>query len=92
MTTQTTVANLDLLIREVSVKATRMSGCSEEVYGRHMREAYARLLENAAEGEREAIRALIEESLLELGPSPICAGRCSLTGIDVDCCPCGYHE
>lgn len=95
MTTQTTVANLDSLIKEASAKAARMSGCSDVVFDRHMREAHARLLENAAEGEREAIEALLiedHEYEPEAAPAQAGAGQCSLTGIDSDCCPCGYHE
>jgi hypothetical protein len=73
------------------------AGCggSDVLFEQRMHNALAGVLAQAPEGEREAVEAeLIEEYEFEPNFEPFEAapGECSLTGITVNCCPCGHHE
>lgn len=84
---------LDEKVNQLSSQIARTSGCSDVLFSGRFQAALERLLNEAPADERPQV----EEALIDMGYEPDFkpyeprAGECSLTGIDVNCCPCGHH-
>lgn len=81
------------LIKEAEEKAMRGCGLSDVLYEKRVQEAYASILAQAPLAERDATEQALKERGFDpdFEPYQPGAGECSLTGIDIDCCPCGRH-
>lgn len=89
----TTSAALDERIKAAEEAANRGCGQSYELYEARVQAAYAAILAEAPEANREATEATLRSRGYDPDFEPYEAGpgECDLTGIDVDCCPCGRH-
>lgn len=85
--------DLTALIEDAEKEAARGCGQSDVLYEARVQAAYASILERAPEAERQEAEAALRERGFEpdLDPYEAGEGECSLTGIDVNCCPCGQH-
>lgn len=88
-----TDVTLSIRVKEAEIEAARGCGLSDVLYEARVQAAYAGILAQAPDAER----ATTEEVLKARGFDPKFApyqpgeNECRLTGIDVDCCPCGAH-
>lgn len=85
--------NLDTLIEAAEEEAARGCGQSDVLYEKRVQDSYASILESAPETERAETEARLRQRGFdpEFTPYQAGEGECDLTGIDVDCCPCGRH-
>lgn len=85
--------NYEMLIDSAEKNAVKSSGLSAVLFETKLQSAYATILANAPEGDREATEA--ELRLRGFDPDFVGyqagPGECSDTGIDENCCPCGWH-
>ena len=90
MCTQT---NLSTLIEDAEREAARGCGQSDVLYETRVQAAYAAILAKATEADRGETEAALRKRGFDPDFVPYEAGpgECSLTGIDVNCCPCGRH-
>lgn len=85
--------NCRALIERAALHAASGSGLSDLLFETRLQAAYKAILDEAP----VELRPAIEGELLDRGFDPhhvadaVGPGRCSMTGIDEDCCPCGYH-
>ena len=81
------------LIESVEAEAMRGCGLSDVLYEARVQEAYATILESASNSEKPRVEEILRERGFnpEFTPYEAGDGECGLTGIDVDCCPCGNH-
>lgn len=86
-------AALDAHIEAVQVEAARGCGLSDVLYETRVQEGYAQLLAQAPEAHRAETDAVLRARGFDPDVKPYepREDECSLTGIHVDCCPCGYH-
>lgn len=88
-----TITEVQAQIEAIETEAARGCGQSDVLFERRVQAAYAGLLKQAS----DEARPTVEAELLKRGFDPDWApyvagpGECALTGIDVNCCPCGYH-
>jgi hypothetical protein len=86
-------ANLAALVEDAEIESARGSGQSDVLYEARVQAAYASILAGAPEGERAETEAMLRKRGFD--PDYVAygagEGECDLTGIDVDCCPCGRH-
>lgn len=85
--------NLAALIEDAETEAARGCGQSDVLYEARVQAAYASILDGAPEAERAETEAALKSRGFDPDFVPYQAGEgeCGLTGIDVDCCPCGQH-
>ena len=90
---QAYVTGLAALIQDAETNAARGCGQSDVLYDELVQAAYASILDRAPETERAETEAALRQRGFEpdLVLNQAGEGECSLTGIDVDCCPCGHH-
>lgn len=81
------------LINNAQFTALQGCGLSDVLYFKSLHRAFADILAQAPESEREATEAALKENGFDPDFVPYEAGpgECSETGIDEDCCPCGRH-
>lgn len=74
-------------------EAHRGCGLSYELYEKRVQAAYAEILASVPESEREEVEQVLRSRGYDPDFEPYKAGpgECDLTGIEVDCCPCGGH-
>jgi len=89
---------LDLLALAIRIEnaereAARGCGLSDVLYETRVQAAYAAILEAAPAGHRAETEAALRSRGFDpdFQPQQAGPGECSLTGIEVDCCPCGRH-
>lgn len=89
---------LDLLALAIRIEnaereAARGCGLSDVLYETRVQAAYAAILEAAPAAHLAETEAALRSRGFNPDFEPYQAGpgECSLTGIDVDCCPCGQH-
>lgn len=80
-------------IKAVEAEAQRCCGCSDVLYESLVQASYASILAQAPVADREATEAALKDRGFDpnFEPYEAAEGECDLTGIDVDCCPCGRH-
>jgi hypothetical protein len=85
--------SLAALIEDAETEAARGCGQSDVLYEARVQAAFASILDRAPEAERVETEAALRKRGFDPDFAPYQAGEgeCSLTGIDVDCCPCGRH-
>lgn len=85
--------NLVSKMEDVERKAFSGCGLSDVLYETRVQDGYASILAQAPESERAATEAALRARGYDPDFTPYQAGdgECSLTGIYVDCCPCGQH-
>ncbi len=84
-----------LLVMIEAAEADAAHGCgqSDVLFERRVQNAYAAILAGASEADRANTEAVLRKR----GYDPLFEGyeprdgECGLTGIEVDCCPCGQH-
>lgn len=85
----------DYLARIDRAEQEASAGCglSDVLYESRVQASYAAILQAAPAQEREATEAALRARGFDPNFTPYRSGEreCSLTGIDVDCCPCGRH-
>lgn len=81
-------------IKRAELEATRGCGLSDVLYEKCVQPAYADILARAPEEFRAETEAILKQRGFDPHYQPYVArdGECSLTGIEIDCCPCGRHE
>ena len=86
--------DLAALIKDAETDVARGCGQSDVLYESRVQAAYASILDRAPESERAETEAALRERGFDRYFDPYEAeeGECSLTGIGVDCCPCGRHD
>ena len=88
--------NLGLMARIKSAQdaAAHGSGQSDVLYESRVQAAYSQILEAAPADDRDETEATLRKHGFDPDWAPYEAreGECNSTGIDVNCCPCGYHE
>lgn len=89
---------LDLLALAIRIEsaereAARGCGLSDVLYETRVQAAYAGILEVAPAAHRAETEAALRSRGFDpdFEPYQVGEGECSLTGIDVNCCPCGQH-
>jgi len=86
---------MDLAARIKDAEKEALSGCgqSDVLYESRVQAAYASILDQAPEAERAETEVALRKRGFDPDFVPYQAGQgeCGLTGIDVDCCPCGQH-
>jgi hypothetical protein len=89
-----TITEIQARIRAAAAEAARGCGQSDVLFEARLQAAYAAILEQAPDEDRPVVEAALLESGFDPGFEPYVAGpgECGLTGIEVDCCPCGQHE
>ena len=87
------LTNLSVLIEVAESEAARGCGLSDVLYERRVQESYASILDRAPEAHRAETEAALRKRGFDpdFTPYEAGAGECDLTGIDVNCCPCGRH-
>lgn len=85
--------NIAALIADAETEAARGCGQSDVLYEARVQAAYASILDRAPEAERAETEAALRKRGFDPDFVPYEAGEgeCSLTGIYVNCCPCGRH-
>lgn len=92
-TAESFLNELPARIEAAEKEALRSCGLSDVLYVSKTQSAYESLLGAAP----ETVRSAVEDILIERGYDPEFApyqaakDECQLTGIDIDCCPCGRH-
>jgi hypothetical protein len=88
-----TLATLPERIQEAEQQAARGCGQSDVLYESRVQAAYSSILAQTPEADRPAAEAALRARGFDPEFTPYEAGpdECSLTGIDVNCCPCGRH-
>jgi hypothetical protein len=85
----------ELSVRIDAAEAEAMRGCglSDVLYESRVQGAYAALLRSAPDHEKAEAEVILRERGFDPDFSPYEAGEgeCDLTGIEIDCCPCGRH-
>lgn len=89
-----TIRDLATLIHDAESEAARGCGQSDVLYDSRVQAAYASILDQAPIAERAQTEATLRARGFDPQFEPYQArqGKCDLTGIDEDCCPCGRHE
>jgi hypothetical protein len=88
-----TVGDIRAQIKAAAAEAARGCGQSDVLFESRLQSALAAILEQSSDEDRPAIEAELYEAGFDPDFEPYVAGpgECSLTGIDVNCCPCGSH-
>ena len=88
------ITGLAALIRDAEANAACGCGQSDVLYEQRVQAAYASILDRAPETERAETEVALRKRRFDPDFDPYEAGEgeCSLTGIEVDCCPCGLHS
>lgn len=86
-------ADLTSLMKAAETEAMRGCGLSDVLYESRVQDAYASILESFPDAEKPRVEAILRERGFDPDFTPYEAGEgeCGLTGIDIDCCPCGRH-
>ena len=86
-------ADIQGQIETAEADAAHGCGLSDVLYEARVQAAYAAILSKASDADRGQIEAALRQRGFDPDYEPYHArdGECSLTGIDVDCCPCGCH-
>ncbi len=89
-----TVTEVQAEIKVATANAFRGCGLSDVLFESRLQQALAGILAQASDEDRPVVEAVLLESGFDPHFEPFEAepGQCSLTGIEVDCCPCGRHE
>lgn len=74
--------------------AAQRCGLSDLLYESRVQQAYADILGGAPASHRLETEAALRSRGFDPDflHNSAAAGECRLTGIDLDCCPCGQHE
>jgi len=90
----TFLESLPGLIEDAEKRAGSGCGQSDVLYEKFVQDAYAAILGRAPEGDRDKAEQLLKSRGFdpEFVPYEAQEGECDLTGIEIDCCPCGRHE
>lgn len=82
------------LIDEAEKEAGRRCGLSDVLYEKIVQKSYAQILSSAPDGVKGELESTLRARGYDPDRTPYEAGKgeCDLTGIDVDCCPCGRHQ
>jgi hypothetical protein len=85
--------DLENLIIAAETEANRGCGQSYELYEKRVQGAYAAILERSPKENRAETEAALRKRGFDPDFKPYEAreGECDLTGIEIDCCPCGRH-
>ena len=85
--------HLEALIIAAETEANRGCGQSYELYETRVQGAYAAILERSSKEDRAETEAALKKRGFDPDFTPYQAreGECDLTGIEIDCCPCGRH-
>lgn len=88
------ISELPSRIQAAESEAARGSGQSDVLYHARVNEAYEALIDEAPEEDKAEVEAMLRERGYDPDEEPFTPGEneCSMTGINVDCCPCGNHE
>jgi|6_EtaG_2_1085325.scaffolds.fasta_scaffold00513_3 hypothetical protein len=80
-------------MKDAEEQALRGSGSSDVLYESRVQAAYASILDSAPESEKRRAEEILRERGYDPDFTPYEAGEgeCDLTGIEIDCCPCGRH-
>lgn len=85
----------DLSARIDRAEAEAMRGCglSDVLYEKLVQAEYESILHSALDSEKAKVEAVLRERGYDPGFTPYEAGEgeCEMTGIEIDCCPCGRH-
>lgn len=90
---QAFVDGLPAAIKAAEAEALRGCGQSDVLYEARVQAAYGSILQEAPESEKRRVEAILRRRGYDPDFEPYKAGEgeCDLTGIDIDCCPCGRH-
>ena len=93
MSTVGFATHLAAIIENAEEQAARGCGLSDVLYEKRVQRAYASILERVPEAKRSETEAALRKSGFDSDfvPYQTVEGECSLTGIEVTCCPCGSH-
>lgn len=82
------------LISEAEKNAAHGCGASDVLYASRLQVAFEGILEGAPEELKDEVLQALKDGGFEEEWEPFVADahECSMTGIDIDCCPCGRHE
>jgi hypothetical protein len=74
-------------------EAARSSGLSCVLFESRVQADYESLLDEAPDSVKSQVKEILIERGYEPDFEPYQAGEneCQMTGIDIDCCPCGQH-
>ncbi len=88
-----TLATLPERIQQADQEAARGCGQSDALFEARVQAAYSSILAQASDADRPATEEVLRARGFDPAITPDEAGpdECSLTGIDVNCCPCGRH-
>lgn len=80
-------------IEDVERDALIGCGLSDVLYERRVQDAYALILAQSSEDDHAETELVLRQRGFDPEFTPRIAGtdECCLTGIDVNCCPCGQH-
>jgi len=86
-------AGLSALMEAAETESMRGCGLSDVLYESRVQEAYADILASAPDAEKSSVEVTLRERGYDPDYAPYEAdeGECDLTGIDINCCPCGRH-
>lgn len=93
VTPESFVSELPARMEAAEKEAMRRCGLSDVLYESLTQEAYESLLNEAPDSVKDQVQEILIERGYEPDFEPYQAGEgeCQLTGIDIDCCPCGQH-
>lgn len=80
-------------IQAAEAEAARGSGSSDVLFESRVQAAYSSILESVPDADKDRAEAILKERGYDPDPTPYepDEGECDLTGIEIDCCPCGRH-
>lgn len=89
-----TLTEIQTQIKAAKAEALRCCGQSDVLYESLRQAAYRSIMELASNEDRLVVEAELREEGFDPDFAPYVAaeGECSLTGIEVNCCQCGYHD
>ncbi len=81
------------LIKEAERKSVQGTGLCDVLYEANVQQAYKQILANTPWADKKAVEEILRVAGYDPNWEPYVAkeGECSLTGIEIDCCPCGRH-
>lgn len=87
------ISELPARMEAVEAEAMRGCGLSDVLYEARTQAGYASILESASNAEKPRVEAMLRDRGFnpDFIPYEAGEGECGLTGIDIDCCPCGNH-
>ena len=81
-------------IESLEMEVARGCGASDVLYERRLQSGFEDILDKAAPEHKQEVELILREHGYDPDMEPFVAGpgECELTGIEIDCCPCGRHE